>query len=412
MPMAERSIAVEVEDLHKSFRVPSRRIDTLKERALHLLSPVEYTTFEALRGLSFEIAEGECFGVVGRNGSGKTTLLKLLASIYRPDRGRIRVAGTLAPFIELSVGFNPNLTARNNVLLNGVMMGSTPKEARRRFDEVIEFAELEEFVELPLRNYSSGMSMRLGFSLMVFSEADVMLVDEVLAVGDASFAQKCADVFQRMRDEGRTIVLVTHDMDSLKAMCDRAILIEDGVIELAGDADPVAHRYLQINLSGPDGPPPIAVDGGGAQDAARIARTWLEDSSGERARSFEHGSPTRLCVDIDVRARIERPVLAFEICAADGTQVFGAPLALAEQDGRLEAGEQVEVRATVSNLLTPGRYVVNCALSQNGIDAVDLLRPAAQFVVTGEHQFGYVELEWECEIERRPRASAVEAVDR
>jgi ABC-2 type transport system ATP-binding protein len=408
--MAERRIAIEVEDVHKSFRVPSRRIDTLKERALHLLSPVEYTTFEALKGLSFQIAEGDCFGVAGRNGSGKTTLLKLLASIYRPDRGRIRVAGTLAPFIELSVGFNPNLTARDNVLLNGVMMGATPREARRRFDEVIEFAELEDFVELPLKNYSSGMSMRLGFSLMVLSEADVMLVDEVLAVGDASFAQKCAEVFQRLRDEGRTIVLVTHDMDSLQSMCDRAILIEDGVVELAGDPDPVAHRYLQINLAGPEGPPPIAVDG--AHGAARIARTWLEDPSGERTRGFEHGSPIRLCVEVDVRERLRHPVLAFEICAADGTQIFCAPAALAEDTGELAPGERVRFQAIVSNQFTPGRYLVNCALSQSGIEAIDLRRPAAQFAVTGEHQFGYVELEWEHEIERTSRAGAVRAADR
>jgi ABC-2 type transport system ATP-binding protein len=409
--MAERSIAVEVEDLHKSFRMPAHRIDTLKERAFHAFSPVEYKTFEALKGLSFRVAEAECFGVVGRNGSGKTTLLKLLASIYRLDRGRIRIAGTLAPFIELAVGFNPNLTARDNVLLNGVMMGATPKEARRRFDEVIEFAELEEFVELPLKNYSSGMSMRLGFSLMVISEADVMLVDEVLAVGDAAFAQKCAEVFADLREEGRTIVLVTHDMDSLQSMCDRAILIEDGVIELAGDPDAVAHRYLQINLAGPDGPPPITVDGAGARGAARIARTWLEDASGERARRFEHGSPIHLCVEVEALRRIVHPVLAFEICAADGTQVFCAPAALAEDTGHLEAGEQVRFRATMPNLFTPKKYLVNCALSQSGIDAIDLRRPAAEFTVTGDHQFGYVELDWECEIERQPRTGGVEAAD-
>jgi ABC-type polysaccharide/polyol phosphate transport system ATPase subunit len=363
--------------------------------------------------LSFEIAEGECFGIVGRNGSGKTTLLKLLASIYRLDQGRIRVAGTLAPFIELSVGFNPNLTARDNVMLNGVMMGSTPKEARRRFDEVLEFAELEDFVELPLRNYSSGMAMRLGFSLMVVAEADVMLVDEVLAVGDASFAAKCADVFERMRGEGRTIVLVTHDMESMQAMCDRAILIEDGVIELAGDASAVGARYMQINLAGPDGPPPIEIDvGSRAAGAARIARTWLEDSSGERVRRFERGAPIVLCVEIEVARRIERPVLACEICAADGAQLFGVPVALAEDTGVLEAGEHTVFRATVSNLLTPGRYMVNYGLSQSGIDDLDLRRPASEFLVTGKHQFGYVDLGWEFEIERTPRAETLEAVDR
>ncbi len=160
-------LAIEVRDLHKSFRLPVHRVDTLKERALHPFMRTEFSTLEALRGISFDVRKGEMLGIVGRNGSGKTTLLKLLASIYRADRGSIRVAGTLAPFIELGVGFNQNLTARDNVLLNGVMMGLTPTEARRRFDAVIEFAELEEFVELKLKNYSSGMAMRLAFSVMV-----------------------------------------------------------------------------------------------------------------------------------------------------------------------------------------------------------------------------------------------------
>jgi ABC-type polysaccharide/polyol phosphate transport system ATPase subunit len=409
--MAERQIAVEAVDVHKSFRVPSRKMNTLKERVRHAFSPVEYTTFEALKGLSFTVAEGECFGVAGRNGSGKTTLLKLLAGIYRIDRGRIRVAGTLAPFIELAVGFNPNLTARDNVLLNGVMMGATPSEARRRFDEVIEFAELEEFVELPIKNYSSGMAMRLGFALMVSSEADVMLVDEVLAVGDAAFAQKCAEVFDRLRGEGRTIVLVTHDMDSLQAMCDHAILIEDGVIELAGEPDAVAHRYFQINLAGSDGAPAVRPDLGSARGAGRIAKVILQDSEGGRARGFDHGTPIHLLVEVEALRRIVHPVIAVEICAADGTQLFCAPAALAEDTGELEAGERVRFRATVSNLLTPGKYRVNCALSQRGIDAIDLRRPAAEFAVRGEHRFGYVELDWESEVERQPRAGAVKAAD-
>jgi ABC-type polysaccharide/polyol phosphate transport system ATPase subunit len=410
--MNRRPIVVEAHDVHKSFRMPTHRMDTLKERALHAFSTTEYKTFEALKGLSFEIAEGECFGIVGRNGSGKTTLLKLLASIYRLDRGRIRVAGTLAPFIELSVGFNPNLTARDNVLLNGVMMGSTPKEARRRFDEVIEFAELEDFVELPVRNYSSGMTVRLGFSLMVVAQADVMLIDEVLAVGDASFAQKCADVFDRMRHEGRTIVLVTHDMDSMQAMCDRAILIEDGVIELAGDPAAVGSRYMQINLAGPEGLPAVKVrEAEDVRHAAKITRVWLEDSDGNRTRGIEQGAPIRLNVEIETAQALRHPVVAFEICAADGAQVFCAPAALAEDTGHLEAGERVHFKATVSNLLTPGTYFVNCSLSQRGLDEVDLRRPAAEFVIRGEHQFGYVELEWESEVERHKQAEALEAVD-
>jgi len=238
-----------------------------------------------------------------------------------------------------------------------------------------------------------------------------MLVDEVLAVGDASFAQKCADVFERMRHEGRTIVLVTHDMDSMQAMCDRAILIEDGVIELAGDPAAVGSRYMQINLAGPDGPPKVIAAADDVRHAAEITRVWLEDSDGNRTRGIDQRSPIRLNIEIEAAEPIRHPVVAFEICAADGAQVFCAPAALAEDTGRLEAGEQVRFKATVSNLLTPGRYFVNCSLTQRGLDEVDLRRPAAEFVVRGEHQFGYVELEWESEVERRRQAEAVEAVD-
>ena len=191
-PGPDAPLAIAVDDLHKSFRIPTHRIDSLKERLVRPFSARDYRELHALDGISFEIRKGEFFGIVGRNGSGKSTLLKLLASIYRADAGRIRMAGRLAPFIELGVGFNADLTARENVVLNGVMMGLTPKEMRRRLDAVLEFAELEEFVDLKLKNYSSGMMVRLAFSVMLEADADVLLIDEVLAVGDAAFQQKCA----------------------------------------------------------------------------------------------------------------------------------------------------------------------------------------------------------------------------
>jgi hypothetical protein len=200
-------------------------------------------------------------------------------------------------------------------------------------------------------------------------------------------------------------------MDSMQAMCDRAILIEDGVIELAGDPAAVASRYLQINLAGPEGPPKVIAQAEDVHHAARITRVWLEDSDGNRTRALEHGAPIRLNVEIETAQALRHPVVAFEICAADGAQVFCAPAALAQDTGQIEAGEQVRFKATVSNLLTPGRYFVNCSLSQRGLDEVDLRRPAAEFVIRGEHQFGYVELEWESEVERRRQAETMEATD-
>src|SRR4051812_15178622 len=247
-------VAIEVRGLEKSFRIPTHRIDTFKERALHPFSRNEYRELRAIRDMSFDIHRGEFFGVVGKNGSGKSTLLKVLASIYRADAGRVRIAGRVAPFIELGVGFNYELTARENVVLNGVMMGLPRREAQRRLDAVLDFAELRDFVDLKLKNYSSGMMVRLAFSVMIQADADVLLIDEVLAVGDAAFQEKCAEVFRGMRDSDRTVVLVTHDMSAIESYCDRAMLIHDGELQYLGDPGEVGRRYYRQNF--PDLPEP------------------------------------------------------------------------------------------------------------------------------------------------------------
>ena len=408
--------AIEVEGLHKAFRIPSNRVDTLKERMLHPFSSHDYTSLVALRDVTFSVGQGEFLGVVGRNGSGKTTLLKLIASIYKPDRGQIRVAGSLAPFIELGVGFNLNLTARDNVLLNGVMMGLTPREARRRFDEVIEFAELEDFVELRLKNYSSGMAMRLAFSVMVQAEADVMLIDEVLAVGDASFAQKCKDTFQRLRAEGRSCLFVSHDMDSMSELCHRAILIEDGALEAIGDSEAVARRYFQINFAkaGSIAGAPNEGGAGSSLEIGRIAEVWLEDADGERPGGFERGAPVTVVVAVEAERRIEKPIFSFEISSTDGARVFATPITpLGGESEALEAGERLVFRARVENALTPGGYVVNCIFSHEGnlFNVVDLRRRAAELTVWGADQLGYVALDWDYEIEREGAAKRIESAE-
>jgi ABC-2 type transport system ATP-binding protein len=352
-----RPVVIEARGLEKTFRIPDHRVDTLKERALHPFAAGGHRELRALRDVSFDVHQGEFFGIVGRNGSGKSTLLKIMSSIYRADAGRIRMAGRLAPFIELGVGFNPELTSRENVVLNGVMMGLGRKEARRRLDAVLDFAELRDFADLKLKNYSSGMMVRLAFAVMVEADADIMLVDEVLAVGDASFAQKCLDVFRDKRRSGRTVVLVTHDMATVQSFCDRAMLIHDGELRYIGDAEEAALRYYRLNFAEAEGGPP---DPGGVPDVnVRVVEARIEHDN------VEQGQPIGLEVVFEARHDLEAPVFGFHILDADGVTVFGFNRTLESEAERIAAGQRVRIAGQIDNPLVPGRYFVNCWISRN-----------------------------------------------
>ena len=234
---------IHVDGLSKTFRLPHERRTTLKE---HFLHPFQRTTFEANRALddvSFTVEPGEFFGVVGPNGSGKSTLLKILAGIYRPDRGVVRIEGLLSPFIELGVGFSDELTARDNVRVNATLLGLPLRELDRRFEEIISFAELERFVDQKLKNFSSGMQVRLAFSIAIQVPFDVLLLDEVLAVGDQDFQEKCFATFDRFREQGKTVVLVSHDLTAVARVCDRALLLVDGRAQALGPAEEIVDLY-------------------------------------------------------------------------------------------------------------------------------------------------------------------------
>jgi ABC-type polysaccharide/polyol phosphate transport system ATPase subunit len=379
-------VVIEARDVSKTFRIPLYRRDTFKERALHPLSAGHHRELRALRGVSFDVHMGEFFGIVGRNGSGKSTLLKIMSSIYRADGGRIRIAGRLAPFIELGVGFNPELTSRENVVLNGVMMGLGRREARRRRDAVLDFAELREFSDLKLKNYSSGMMVRLAFAVMVEADADIMLVDEVLAVGDASFAQKCMDVFREKRRAGKTLVFVTHDMPTVQGFCDRAMLIHDGERRYIGDAEEAALRYYRLNFGGGEAavgaPDPTAVP----DVNVRVVDAWLEDGAGERVENVEQGEPIRLGVVFEARHDLADPVFGFHFLDEHGTTVFGFNRTLTgDRRDHLPAGRRVRVIGRIENPLLPGRYFVNGWISRNrtqGDLALHVVR-VLDFVVYG-----------------------------
>ena len=242
--------AITVKNLHKSFRLPTEQSFGLKQTIFNRLRGIKgYKEQKVLKGLDFEIKQGEFLGIVGRNGSGKSTLLKILAGIYYPEKGEITINGNLVPFIELGVGFNPELTGRENVYMNGALLGFSNVEMDKMYDDIWKFAELEPFQDQKLKNYSSGMQVRLAFSIAIRARGDILLLDEVLAVGDAAFQQKCNNYFKELKDRQETVILVTHSMEDVKRFCTRAILLESGKIIEEGDPHKVADAYTKMLLS-------------------------------------------------------------------------------------------------------------------------------------------------------------------
>lgn len=239
-------VAISVKDLHKSFILPTEKSWGLKQALFNRLKGVKgYKEYRVLKGLDFEIKKNQFIGIVGRNGSGKSTLLKILAGVYYPQSGEVTINGSLIPFIELGVGFNPDLTGRENVFLNGALLGFSNAEMGKMYDEIVDFAELAPFMDQKLKNFSSGMQVRLAFSIAIRAKGDILLLDEVLAVGDAEFQKKCNDYFASLHG-GQTVILVTHSMEAVRKFCDRAILIEEGKIMMDGEPEEVAKAYENL----------------------------------------------------------------------------------------------------------------------------------------------------------------------
>jgi len=386
-------VVIEARGVSKSFRLSVNKINSLKE-LVTTFSQSDYKELRALRDVSFDVHRGEFFGIVGRNGSGKSTLLKVLASIYAADAGTVRMAGRLAPFIELGVGFNPELTARENVELNGVMMGLERREARGRLGAVLEFAELEEFVDMKLKNYSSGMLVRLAFSVMIQSDAEILLIDEVLAVGDAAFQQKCADVFHEMRDSERTVILVTHDMGAVEHYCHRAMLLHDGEVKAIGDPGEVARKYLRLNF---ESAPSSGDDSLGEVADVVVEDAWLEDDAGERVTNLEKGKDLHFCAELEAKRDVEGPTFGFTFANPDGVEVTGFGVPLGDLPERVTAGQKLQIRTRIENRLAPGRYVVRCWIHRHrNISDIVLYSPhVLDFVVFGKDEPGVAFFEHE-----------------
>ena len=242
--------ALEVKHVSKSFRLPTEQANGIKQAFVNWTKGIKgYKEQHVLKDISFKVEKGDFSGIVGRNGSGKSTLLKIISQIYTPEKGTVKVNGTLIPFIELGVGFNPELTGRENIYLNGALLGFSKDEVSAMYDEIVEFAELEEFMDQKLKNYSSGMQVRLAFSIAIKAQGDILVLDEVLAVGDEAFQRKCDDFFSKIKkDKTKTVILVTHSMSSVRRYCNKAIMINQGEVASLGSIDEVVEAYTQLNL--------------------------------------------------------------------------------------------------------------------------------------------------------------------
>jgi ABC-type polysaccharide/polyol phosphate transport system ATPase subunit len=411
--MSTRTPAVAVDGVSKTFELPHERVHTLKERALHPLRRTGTDTLHALRDVSFAVAPGEFFGIVGRNGSGKSTLLKCLAGIYSTDRGKIYLDGRLSAFIELGVGFSMDLPARDNVIINATMLGLSPREARRRFDAVVEFAELGEFVDLKLKNYSSGMLVRLAFAVMIQVDADILLIDEVLAVGDAAFQQKCFDEFVRIREAGKTILLVTHDMAAVHRFCDRAMLLERGRLVAVDEPDVIGNRYLEMNFSeaarddAEHRREPHSTERMGDGDA-EILEAWFENEGGERVTVLPAGGRCAFGARVRFAAAVEDPLFGVVLQNDRRDTILAASTLWSNPtSGRFSPGQEVDYRVRFENLLVPGRYHATPAVARQGggIAWIDRRERFVSVLVSGQTRTdAAVELPYDVEV--RPAAGA------
>lgn len=354
--------AITIDHVSKSFKLPHEKQSSLKG----LLTSVgkrkkSFEIQQALKEVSFEIKKGEFFGIVGRNGSGKSTLLKLLAGIYAPTKGAVHVNGSLTPFIELGVGFNPELTGRENVFLNGALLGFNRKEVKAMYKSIVEFAELKKFMDQKLKNYSSGMQVRLAFSIAIQAESDILLLDEVLAVGDTAFQQKCYDVFDNMKAKKQTIVFVTHDMAAIKKYCTRAALIDNGDLVTIDTPRDIARKYEELNQKDIDRETT-------KRNMKNIVNSKLEmtitDSAGKKRTSFEHDEELVVKLHWPKGMPVENAGVAIHL--RNGQYIFGANTIYDKIDITNNALEY-KVRLN----LGPGRYFVAAGLF--GKDDEDVL---------------------------------------
>jgi ABC-2 type transport system ATP-binding protein len=370
--------AVKVSHVSKNFKLPHETISTVKGMFTNKLfrkNRHSVETQHALQDISFEVKKGEFFGIVGRNGSGKSTLLKMLAGVYQPNAGNIVTKGKLVPFIELGVGFNPELTGRENVYLNGALMGFTRKQVDSQYDQIVKFAELEEFMDQKLKNYSSGMQVRLAFSVATTAKADILLIDEVLAVGDADFQRKCFEYFKGLKKANKTVIFVTHDMNAVREYCDRALLIDGSRVQEIGHPEKVSQEYSRLFMnenvdameSGDDNNKRW---GSGQVRFSKVTVTNKQDK-------------LTITTTIKAKKQTDKVIYGLHIFSSDGTELTATNNRMINEPDivSLTQGDEVQLVWEMLNIFNDGKYVLQLTLVDSTNTVFDWYNEAATFTV-------------------------------
>ncbi|MDR1032757.1 MAG: ABC transporter ATP-binding protein [Candidatus Nomurabacteria bacterium] len=381
----KNNVAISVKDVCKDFYLPHEKNNSLKSVIVGAFKKKDRgkDTQHALRGISFDVKKGEFFGIVGRNGSGKSTLLKILAQIYQPTKGGVETQGKLVPFIELGVGFNPELTGRENVYLNGGLLGFSTKEVDAIYDEIVDFAELRDFMGQKLKNYSSGMQVRLAFSVATRSQADILLVDEVLAVGDAAFQRKCYEYFKKLKRDKKTVVFVSHNMSAVREYCDKAILIDKSRIVFNGDSEEASDRYTKLfedDVRGVDGNSERWGAGGATLESLDCPRKISDDDA---------------TLNITMKVKVEEDftdglIYSFAIKNDLGDSVCGNNTkVLRLPQSEVRAGDRVTVSWSVPNVFSEGQYRLIVSIEDSNRVHLEVCENAGAFRAYNRFNTGY-----------------------